>query len=147
MDTKSIVIISLIIAVAAVIAILLLIIFKLRRTPQSRPKVSSEPALKTDENINLNSLLDIVANKSSTKDELFGALKIFTDKFSIPAKQKGKIPNEAKAYLSFILLLASHSNADAKLIAFMNNELKKKNPTYANEIELYEEQGKARRRK
>lgn len=146
MDTKSIVIISLIIAVAAIIAILLLMIFNLKQQPKIKPKISNEPPKQSQE-INLNSLLDIAANKSSTKDELFSALKTFADKFSIPPKQKGKIPNEAKAYLSFVLLLASHANADAKLIAFMNNELKKKNPTYANEIELYEEQGKARRRK
>lgn len=147
MDTKSIVIISLIIAVVAVIAILLLIVFKLKQTPKAKPQTPKEPAAKTKEQISFNSLLDIVANKNSSKDELFSALKIFTDKFNIPAKQNGKIPNEAKAYLSFILLLASHTNADAKLIAFMNNELKKKNPSYANEIDLYEEQGKARRRR
>lgn len=147
MDTKSIVIISLIIAVVAVIAILLLIVFKLKQTPKAKPQIPKESAAKIEKQISFNSLLDIAANKSSTKDELFSALKTFADKFSIPPKQKGKIPNEAKAYLSFVLLLASHTNADAKLIAFMNNELKKKNPSYANEIDLYEEQGKARRRR
>ncbi|MDO5046137.1 fatty-acid--CoA ligase [Campylobacter sp.] len=146
MDTRSIIIISLIVAVAAVIAILLLIVFKLRQTPVNA-NLSKRQNLTPDENLSLNALIDIAANKNSSKDELFTALKIFADKFQIPPKQNAKTPNEAKAYLSFVLLIASNPNADAKLIAFMSNELKKKNPTYANEIDLYEEQGRSRRRR
>ena len=35
-------------------------------------------------------------------------------------------------------MIASHRNADAKLIAFMDEELKKTNPDYKREIDLYE---------
>ena len=60
---------------------------------------------------------------------------------------KFKAPSDAKAYLNFITILASHKNADAKLIAFMSNELKKKNPEYVAEIDYYEQLGTSQRKK
>ena len=50
-------------------------------------------------------------------------------------------PKIAKVYLNFVLLVASHRNADAKLIAFMDEELKKANPEYKHEIDIYENEG------
>lgn len=44
-------------------------------------------------------------------------------------------------YLNFILLNAYHKNADAKLIAFMDEELKIPNPEYKTEIDIYENEG------
>ena len=47
----------------------------------------------------------------------------------------------AKIYLNFVLLVASHRNADAKLIAFMDDVLKNANPLYKKEIDIYENEG------
>ena len=81
------------------------------------------------------------------EDDLLAALKTFAASFNIPSKQNGKSANDAKAHLNFITLLASHKNADAKLIAFMSNELKKKNPEYIAEIDYHEQLGTSQRKK
>lgn len=86
-------------------------------------------------------LINVASDQKSSKNDLFAAAKVFCEQLSIPEKQDDKISDEAKLYLSFILLVASHSNVDAKLITYLSTESKKKNPTYAIEIETYETQG------
>lgn len=128
-----------------VISALLFIAFRIKINPNSHATQETKPH-KTDQAITLKTLLDIASNPNSSKDELFNALKIFESDFQIPPKSNDKAPTEAKNYLNFILLLSSHKNVDAKMIAFMNNRLTKKNPQYASEIEFYEEQGRLRRK-
>ena len=76
------------------------------------------------------------------KIQIFWAcLFVFSHFIPFPKKTKGIAPKSAKIYLNFVLLVASHHNADAKLIAFMDEELKKANPDYKREIDLYENEG------
>lgn len=145
MGEKSLFIAIILVAVLVFIGVLLLL-FKSKNKNQE-PQKKNTKSLKADEDVTFNQLLGIISNPKSTKNELFSALKIFTDQFSIPPKNNGQLPDLAKSYLKFILIMASHKNADAKLIAFMSNEIKKKNPEYAREIEIYEEEGRLRRKK
>lgn len=59
-----------------------------------------------------------------------------TERPDFPSKRT-TAPKSAKVYLNFVLLVASHRNADAKIIAFMDSELKKSNPEYKKEITIF----------
>ena len=135
----------LIIAIVAVIAIVLITLFiivaNLQKTvvvEVSRPtKVEEEKARK----IAIEELVDIAAKRTSSRNDLTNAILKAAKECPFPEKQKGIAPKNAKIYLNFILLVASHRNADAKLIAFMDEELKKANPLYKHEIDIYENEG------
>lgn len=86
-------------------------------------------------------MVEIVANRNATKNDLTNAVMRVAKEFVFPAKIKGKMPKGIKVYLNFVLLLASHKNADAKLVAFCNTELKKTNKDYTREIDIYENEG------
>jgi hypothetical protein len=96
---------------------------------------SSEKALRIED------LVNIAANRNSTKNDLTNAVLKVSKDFPFPAKIKGRVNKEGKIYLNFILLVASHRKADAKLVAFMNTELKKRNKEYSQEIDIYESEG------
>ena len=127
-----------------IVAALIFLVVKIKHSNKTTQNV---PATKREKEITLQDLIDMASNPKSDKNDLFAALKIFTASFKIPPKQNGKAPSDAKAYLNFITILASHKNADAKLIALMSNELKKKNPEYVAEIDYYEQLGTSQRKK
>ena len=61
------------------------------------------------------------------------------EKFSIPAKQGGKVTQEAQEHLNFISKICAHKNVDAKIVAFLSGESKKKiRPFYPRSIRLKE---------
>lgn len=138
-------------AIVAIIIILIsLIIFVIFLT--KKDKGVKEPEVqniqKEQKNgIGINEILEIVSNPATSKNQLFNAARILFKEFSIPPKVNGEIPDSAKPFFSFILLLASHPNADAKLISYVNLEMKSKNPSYSSEIDSYEEQGISSRNK
>ncbi|WP_331775505.1 hypothetical protein [Sulfurospirillum sp. 1612] len=84
---------------------------------------------------------EIAASRKSTREDLQKAVDMVISDFPFPKKVKYKLPKGIKVYLNFILLVASHKNADAKLIAYMDENLKEKNPQYITEIDIYENQG------
>jgi hypothetical protein len=86
-------------------------------------------------------MLEIAANRNSTKNDLTNAILKVVKELPFPQKTKGKMPKNAKLYLNFVLLVTSHKSADAKLIAFMDFELKKVNKAYSTEIDIYENEG------
>lgn len=86
-------------------------------------------------------MLEIAANRNSTKNDLTNAIIKVSKELPFPTKIKGKMPKEAKLYLNFVLLVTSHKKSDAKLIGFMDYELKKINKTYTTEIDIYENEG------
>ena len=112
-------------------------------------KIAANNAAKEAANrgIILDDLLAVANDPGTSKNKLFAILRTFSSNFRLPPKKDGVAPEEAKEYLNFILAIASHKNADAKLIAFMTNELKKKNPEYAREIDAYEQKGMAQAKK
>ena len=140
---------TLIIAILAAIFLIIVaaLIFLVVKFKHSGKTAQNESAKQEEKELTLQDLIDIASNPKSDKNDLFVALKIFAASFKIPPKQNGKAPSDAKAYLNFITILASHKNADAKLIAFMSNELKKKNPEYVAEIDYYEQLGTSQRKK
>lgn len=125
--------------VLIVLSVLIFLILKLGGDKESEKQKSLDEV--ADENSRLDDLLFIVSRRSSSKSELSSAAIEFVRKLPFPQKDSSKVPENAKEYLNFILLLASHKNTDAKLIAFVNKELKKRNPSYIKEIDIYEDQG------
>jgi len=91
--------------------------------------------------ITIQDMVEIAANSKSTKNDLTNAAVKVAKKLPFPKKVKGKLPKGIKVYLNFVLLIASHKQADAKLIAFANAELKKTNKEYSTEIDIYENEG------
>ena len=140
--------IFLIVILAAIFLIIVAaLIFLVVKFKHSGKTAQNEPSKQEEKELALQDLIDIASNPKSDKNDLFAALKIFAASFKIPPKQNGKAASDAKAHLNFITVLASHKNADAKLIAFMSNELKKKNPEYVTEIDYYEQLGTSQRKK
>ena len=138
--SREIIIAALIALFILIIAVLIAAVLKFKDVPAK--SIISE---KTKRETTLQDLLEIVRNKNSDKNELSEALKIFATSFKIPPKNGDKVSAEARAYLMFITILASHPKTDAKFIAFMNNELKKANPAYSSEIDVYEKEGVRKR--
>jgi len=138
----------LIIAIVAVILIILISLFivvaNLQKTvivhvgPQ---EVEKEKARK----IAIEALIEIAAQRMSTRNDLTEAILKVAKECHFPPKTRGVAPKSAKVYLNFVLLISSHRNADAKLIAFMDEELKKVNPEYKREIDIYENEGMQQR--
>lgn len=143
MDTKILIIATLFVIFIILAVIIVMAVMRFSNTAIKNE--SSTPAQKPKE-LTLQDLIDTAENPKSDKNDLFVALKIFSNSFAIPRKNGSKAPPEAKLYLRFVSALASNPKADAKLIAFMNTELIKRNPDYAQEIDSYEKSGLSRRR-
>ncbi|MDL0088274.1 fatty-acid--CoA ligase [Campylobacter gastrosuis] len=101
---------------------------------------------KDESKITIRDLLEVAQDNSVSKNNLFLLVESFI-KMPFPKRQKGPIGAEAKEFLSFILLVASHKNADAKLISYLNQESKKNNKEYVVEIDEYEKNGLEQRKK
>ena len=126
------------------IVIFLVIIVVIHNMGKNEPKTLTKTQKKVppaSKALRIEDLVDIVANRNSSKNDLTNAVLKVSKEFPFPKKTKGKTTKEAKVYLNFVLLVASHKNADAKLVAFMNTELKKTNKEYSQEIDVYESEG------
>ncbi len=134
-----------IIAIVAVIAIVLISLFivvaNLQKTVVIRVKETTPKGVEEARRIAIEELIELVAKRTTSKNDLMAAVLKASKECPFPKKTKGIAPNSAKVYLNFVLLISSHRNADAKLIAFMDEELKKANPEYKTEIDIYESEG------
>lgn len=133
--------ILLIVALSVIVMMILIAILKNVRPSSSVIPSYNKSDSRSKEKITIEKLVDIAADRNSTKNDLTKAILELSRHFPFPNKLKGKITTEGKVYLNFVLLVASHRNADAKLVAFMNTELKKKNDDYTKEIDIYESEG------
>lgn len=133
--------ILLIVALSVIVMMILIAILKNARPSSSVIPSYNKSDSRSKEKITIEKLVDIAADRNSTKNDLTKAILELSRHFPFPNKLKGKITTEGKVYLNFVLLVASHRNADAKLVAFMNTELKKKNDDYTKEIDIYESEG------
>jgi len=130
------------------IIIIFIIIYVFNSIKKDKTVSSPDRIYKKDKKIiTIKDMVDIVADRNSSQDDLAKAVIKVANEFPFPPKVKGKVTKEIKVYLNFVLLLASHKKADAKLVAFMNSELKKKNPDFTKEIDLYESEGITQRGK
>ena len=91
--------------------------------------------------LTIEALVELVAKRATSKNDLTLAILEVAKNCPFPKKIKGISPKSAKMYLNFVLLISSHKNADAKLIAFMDEQLKNTNPDYKTEIDIYEGEG------
>lgn len=133
-------IITIVVVIAIVLISLFIVVANLQKTvlvEVPKTQVQEEKARK----IAIEALIDIAAKRTSTHNDLTNAILKAAKECPFPAKEKGVAPKISKIYLNFVLLIASHRNADAKLIAFMDEELKKTNPEYKQEIDMYENEG------
>ena len=134
----------LILAIVAVIAIVIISLFIVVANLQKTVVIEVAPSQVEQEKarkIAIEAMVEIAAKRNSTRNDLTNAILQVAKACPFPEKQKGMTPKIAKVYLNFVLLVASHRNADAKLIAFMDEELKKANPEYKHEIDIYENEG------
>jgi len=134
-----------ILAIVAVIAIVLISLFivvaNLQKTVVIHVKDSTPKEVEEARRVAIEELIELVAKRTTSKNDLTAAILKASKECPFPKKTKGIAPKSAKIYLNFVLLIASHHNADAKLIAFMDEELKKANPDYKTEIDIYESEG------
>ncbi|EKR7997376.1 fatty-acid--CoA ligase [Campylobacter fetus] len=130
-----------------VIALIIIFILVIVMVAKNKPKAKTVHIAinKDSKGLDIEDLISIVSDKKSTKEDIFKASQYFIKNFKIPPKLDGKAPPESKIYLRFIALVAAHKNSDAKIIAYIDNEIKKSNSKYGNEIDKYERNGIARR--
>ncbi len=138
--TLLITLIGLGIVIVAVIVISVLII-NMKKSKAALKEDSSKKREDLEPEITFDDLLRIVKSKQSTKNDLTKAIIKAARDFPFPQKKGNSLSNEAKKYLNFVFLTAAHPNADAKMIAFMDKELKRVNPSYKMEIDVYEDRG------
>lgn len=134
----------LIIAIVVVITIVLVSLFIVVANMQKTVIVETAHTDVQEEKVRkiaIEALIEIAAKRTTTRNELTNAILKAAKECPFPEKERGVAPKVSKVYLNFVLLVASHRNADAKLIAFMDEELKKANPEYKREIDLYENEG------
>lgn len=132
-------------AIVAVIVIVLISLFivviNMQRTVVVHSHNEKEQTIIEGKLISIEELVELVAKRKTSRNDLTAAILRASKECPFPQKTKGIAPKSAKVYLNFVLLLASHHNADAKLIAFMDEILKKANPDYKTEIDIYESEG------
>jgi len=138
--------------IAVVTVLFILIIAVIRRIGSSKTTVVVKKKRKNvsgnikKKQYTIEQMVEIAARRDSSKEDLKRAIDIVAKELPFPKKIKYKVPKISKVYLNFVLLIASHRNADAKLIAYMDKELKKTNPEYSTEIDIYENEGFRQRR-
>mgnify|MGYP001773984395 CR=1 FL=1 len=141
MEEKSL-IISLIIALLVVVVLVILVVFSSMKKKVYKRTIKHGIKSPLNKNkLTIEDMVEIAANRNSTKNDLTNAVLKVSKEFVFPAKVKGKLPKGIKIYLNFVLLIASHKKSDAKLIAFTSSELKKANKEYSTEIDIYENEG------
>ena len=135
----------LIIGIVAVILIVVISLFivvaNLQKTVVIKVNDTKSTTAEEKAKTRIEEMVEIAAKRTSSKNDLTSAILKVAQECPFPEKIKGAAPKKAKIYLNFVLLVASHREADAKLIAFMDDELKRANPHYRTEIDIYENEG------
>ena len=139
MSEKYILIGAVVLIIIVVFIVLLVIVKNGTKTVVVTKKSRQQPVAK--KRFTIKEMTEIAARTSSTTAELKKAIDIVKNDLKFPPKKNSKLPKDIKIYLNFVLLISSHKNADAKLIAYMDRELKKANPGYLTEIDIYENEG------
>lgn len=132
-------------AIVAVIVIVLITLFivviNMQKTVVVHSRSSKDKTIQDGKSVTIEELVEMVAKRKTSRNDLTAIILKAAKECPFPKKTKGIAPKSAKVYLNLVLLIASHSNADAKLIVFMDETLKKANPEYKTEIDIYESEG------
>ncbi len=131
---------ALLILIIAVLSIFVLVVLSLI-IKKSSSKNTTKSKQKT-----INDYVRIVSSPNTSTKELEKTIDIVLNLYPFPKKTSYKAPPESKPYLDFIFFIAHHKNANAKMIADLNRNLKKINPNYKEEIDAYEEEGLSKRK-
>ena len=134
-------IVALIVALLIIIILVLVVVFSSMGKKSKKIKKVKKQGIIKGKKYTIEDMVELAANRNTTKNDLTNAIIKVSKEFIFPPKIKGKMPKGIKVYLNFVLLVASHKKADAKLIAFMNTTLKKANSDYGTEIDIYENEG------
>lgn len=134
-------IITIVVVIAIVLVSLFIVVANMQKTVIVEVSSHTDAEEEKIRKIAIEALVEIVAKRTTTRNELTNAILKAAKECPFPPKERGVAPKLSKVYLNFVLLVASHRNADAKLIAFMDEELKKANPEYKREIDMYENEG------
>ncbi len=102
--------------------------------------------VKNAKTVDIYTYIKIVSDESSSALKIQNAIDEVVKSYPFPKKKEIKAPLSARPYLDFIFRVVCNKNSNAKLIAYMNKELKKANPDYRDEIDTYEEKGIRARR-
>ncbi len=140
MEEKGLVV-ALIVALLIIIILVLVVVFSSMGKKNKKVRVVKKKGNVKGKKYTIEDMIELAANRNTTKNDLTNAIIKVSKEFLFPTKIKGKTPKGVKVYLNFVLLIASHKKADAKLIAFMNSTLKKANKDYGTEIDIYENEG------
>lgn len=131
--------ITIAIVILALVAIfgVVVFIFMIKKSP------STEQA-KIPKNYSLDELIKIVASERN-QDKLKEIIDLYLATQPFEAKSKSLSPSMAKK-LDFITAAATNPTINAKLIVYLNKELKSKYSAYKSDIETYEKIGLAKRK-
>ncbi len=130
------------IAIVAIILVSILVVNMKKSKKTSATSNKRKGSEKEQEKITIDEMLKVAKSKNSSKEDLTKAVVTVAKELPFPPKMsKSGVSREAKKYLDFVFLVSAHPNSDAQLIAFMNKELKAKNPSYKMEIDVYEDRG------
>jgi len=134
------------IAVGVVVLAIILVSILVINMKKSKKSSANSAGIKNnsanEKKVTINDMLKIAKAKNSSKEDLTKAVVTVAKELPFPPKMsKNGVSREAKKYLDFVFLVSAHPNSDAQLIAFMNKELKAKNPSYKMEIDVYEDRG------
>jgi len=140
MDNKFI-LIAIIIAVIIIIFIVLIAIVKNNNRVIIKTKIIDKQTNNHNKNSTIKEMVEVAARRDSKEVDLKDAIDIVAKELPFPKKIKHRLPKEAKIYLNFVLLIASHRHCDAKMIAYMDKCIKENNEEYTREIDIYENEG------
>ena len=134
----------LVVVVVIILIILIVVIIKKMGSNEEvvvKKKIKLSDDKEQKRKYTIKDMVEVAARRDSSREDLKKAIDIVAKDLLFPKKEKYKVPEIAKIYLNFVLLIASHRNADAKLIAYMDGALKAANPEYSKEIDIYENEG------
>ena len=140
MDNKFI-LIAIIIAIVVIIFIVLIVIVKNNNRVIIKTTVIDKKKNSYKKTSTIKEMVEIAARRDSSEKNLKDAIDIVAKELPFPKKIKHRLPKEAKIYLNFVLLIASHRKCDAKMIAYMDKAIKLSNPEYTREVDIYENEG------
>ncbi|NOX15828.1 MAG: hypothetical protein GXP61_07360 [Epsilonproteobacteria bacterium] len=135
------ILISIIVTIIVIIFIVLLIILSNNSKVVIKTKTINKKNDISKKIVNIKDMVEIAAKRDSSEANLKEAIGIVAKQLQFPKKIKYRVPKEAKIYLNFVLLIASHRHCDAKMIAYMDKVVKQANPDYTREIDIYENEG------
>ena len=140
MNEKYILIAVVVLIVVIIFVVLILILKNNNKTVIITKETIKKPGYHKKK-LTIKDMTEIAAKRNSTREDLKKAIDFVKNNIPFPKKNQYKLPKNIKIYLNFVLLVASHKNADASLIAYLDKELKKTNPEYTTEIDIYENEG------